>query len=159
MVSTNAAIGIAAGTAVAGVALGFGIGAVVFAGGGDSSESARSSSPPLFAPTSTTTTSRKPVVLPQPTDFAVDVAVTEQKCFGSAGCNYELAVHPRYIGATDVDDAASFIVTYEIIGGEDPQTGKITVNGGNMRWDQEARVTADANTTFSTRIVQILPQY
>lgn len=37
-------------------------------------------------------------VLPSPSDFRIEVIVTEQKCFGSAGCIYTYTLDPSYVG-------------------------------------------------------------
>lgn len=105
-------------------------------------------------PTSTTTA---PAVPPSPTDFAVDVVITEQQCFGSAGCNYELSVTPRYVGLGTL--TGNWTVVYEITGGEDPQTGNFTIDGDNVRWDEKKRIGGDAGAVFTAKVTQVVKKY
>lgn len=105
------------------------------------------------APTTTTA----PAVAPTPADFRVDVVVTEQKCFGSAGCNYRLNVSPLQISATDI--TGKWTVVYEITGGDDPQTGNFTVDGDQIRWDDEKRIQGSAGALFTARVTGVVRAY
>jgi hypothetical protein len=94
---------------------------------------------------------------PVPSDFVVDVTVTEQKCFGSAGCSYQLAVDPRYVGATTPE--GKWKVVYQIDGGDDPQMGNFTLDGEHVRWDSTKRADGSAGAVFTARVTQVLRDY
>ncbi|MBU8831494.1 hypothetical protein [Mycolicibacterium goodii] len=156
-ISKLAVAGIAAGALIlggfSGCAVGYGFGHDSSASAGSSGARSDSSSSGFSLPATTTA----PAVPPNVNDFAVDVVVTEQKCFGSAGCNYELSVNPRYIGFGDI--SGKWLVVYEITGGEDPQTGNFTIDGEHVRWDQDKRISGDAGAVFTARVVQVVKQY
>ena len=67
------------------------------------------------APTTTT------VPPPVPADFIVGVIITEQKCFGSAGCSYHYTISPQYISAKPLPDETTVVLT--VSGGEQDQVG------------------------------------
>jgi hypothetical protein len=157
---SNVTVAVGASALLVGVGVGFGIGAAVFAGSSDSGSSAATTRHSYDFLTTTSSVAATPD-LPPPvaTDFAVDVAITEQKCFGSAGCNYKLSINPRYVGTRGLSDNSKYLVTYEILGGEDPQTGNFRIDGTNIRWDQEKSMQGDQGATFTAKVTQILPQY
>lgn len=100
-----------------------------------------------------------PVRPPGPSDFVVDVTVTEQKCYGSAGCNYHLNIDPRYIGAANLTVGRNWLVIYEIRGGDDPQTGNFRLDGDNVRWDEEKTIQGPAGTVFAAKVTQVIEQH
>lgn len=94
---------------------------------------------------------------PAPSDFAVDVTVTEQRCYGTAGCSYELNINPRFVGLSA--PTGKWKVIYEITGGDDPQTGNFTVDGSHIRWDSDKTADGSSGAVFSARVTQVLPEY
>ncbi|MDA4103538.1 hypothetical protein MMON44395_18400 [Mycolicibacterium monacense DSM 44395] len=46
---------------------------------------------------------------PTAADFIIEVIVTEQKCFGSAGCNYRYTVNPQYISAQPLPEKTTVV--------------------------------------------------
>ena len=42
---------------------------------------------------------------------AVGVIITEQKCFGSAGCNYRYTINPQYISAKPLRGKTTVVLT------------------------------------------------
>ncbi|AHJ86324.1 hypothetical protein 32HC_46 [Mycobacterium phage 32HC] len=156
-ISKLAVAGIACGALIlggfGGCAFGYGIGSISSSPTTSGSAKSDSSSSPFDLPTTTTA----PAVPPSMTDFVVEVAVSEQKCFGSAGCNYELVVNPTYIGSTEIN--GKWLVIYEITGGEDPQTGNFTIDGGQIRWDSDKRISGSAGAVFTAQVVRVVKQY
>ncbi len=144
---------------IAGFILGVIVGGTVGYSIGTSPESNESSAAPTTrkAPVFITTETPAPVA-PKPFDFVVDIAVTEQQCFGGAGCNYELAINPRYVGITGLT-TGKYKVVYEIVGGDDPQQGNFTLDGTNIRWDQDKRIQGSSGAVFVANVLQVLPAY
>lgn len=70
-------------------------------------------------------------------DFVVTLTITEQKCFGSAGCNVNYRVEtPAYIGTAPLPTSGTIEVTYKVLGAEDPIMESFTVSGGQVRWSE-----------------------
>lgn len=132
---------------------------MAFGGDDDSNVASSASRQPASSYAAPEPSSTQAAAPPLPTDFAVDVVVTEQKCYGSAGCNYQLSVNPRYVGVGDLTDDQNVMVVYEIVGGDDPQQGNFRLEGGNIRWDQDKRIQGPAGAQFTANVLQVLPQY
>lgn len=115
------------------------------------------STPSSSAIAEATTTESLPAVAPKASDFRVDVTVTEQKCFGSAGCNYQLNVDPTYIGSATI--SGKWKVIYVLHGGDDPQTGNFTVDGDGVRWDSSKRIQGSSGAEFTAVVTQVLKDY
>ncbi|MCC9182547.1 hypothetical protein [Mycolicibacterium mageritense] len=149
-------IGITIGALIVGGVVGFGIGSNTSTpNGGTHAASSSSSNSDSYSPPITTTTA--PAIPPSAADFQVDVVVTEQKCFGSAGCNYELNINPRYVGLGPL--TGKWMVVYQINGGEEPQTGNFTLDGDNVRWDAEKTIEGSAGAVFTAQVTQVVKQY
>lgn len=99
---------------------------------------------PAPAPTVTVTKTAAPPPPPKvttfdgkPEDFVVTLTLTEQKCFGSAGCNVNYRVEtPTYIGTAPLPTSGTIEVTYKVLGAEDPIMESFTVTGGQVRWSE-----------------------
>jgi hypothetical protein len=66
---------------------------------------------------------------PAPADFVLTVVTTEQSCFGSAGCNVTYQIDVTYKGPRPLDGSDTWVLIYEVRGGEDLKVGNITVKG------------------------------
>jgi hypothetical protein len=72
-------------------------------------------------------------------DFVVGVIITEQKCFGSAGCSYRYTINPQYISAKPLPDKTTVVFT--VTGGEQDQVGNFTIDGdGTATFDRETSI-------------------
>jgi hypothetical protein len=117
----------------------------------------------VTAPSAVATASDEPTAAPAPppipADFAVDITITEQKCYGSAGCNYELNVNPRYVGSSAATLGRDWLVVYEINGGDDPQMGNFRLEGDNIRWDEKKTISGSAGAEFTATVTQVIEQH
>lgn len=75
-------------------------------------------------PTTTTTAARTPVA----EDFRVVLIETKKSCFGTAGCNISYDVELEY-GGPALKSSDTWLVTYEVRGGEDPKLDTLEVQG------------------------------
>src|SRR6185312_9957954 len=75
--------------------------------------------------------------LPVPGDFRLNLVITEQQCFGSAGCVIHYTFDPEYVGYATPSKSADFLVVYHVTGSDQPQTGNIRVSGGQFHWDRD----------------------
>jgi hypothetical protein len=110
--------------------------------------------PPHTAPS---TYSRIPAPLPSPSDFTIGVKVLEKKCFGSAGCNVSYRIEPQYTGVRSLD-GNTFIVIYEVTGGEDgPQINNFEVGGdGTVSYQKEESLsTSSSGATLTAKATSI----
>src|SRR3954470_5562488 len=87
-----------------------------------------------YAPAPSTATVAPPVAA----DFVVGVIITEQKCFGSAGCSYHYTINPQYISAKPLPEKTTVI--FNVTGGEQDQVGNFTI-------DQDGTATFDRETS------------
>jgi hypothetical protein len=90
------------------------------------------------APSAATTSAGRPAAVPaEPTpaktyptpaaaNFELAIKTTKKECFGSAGCNIQFTINLAYNGPA-LEPNSSWDVTYDITGGEDPQTNTLTV--------------------------------
>lgn len=112
---------------------------------------------PALAWSQTTTTSSKPVAAPPtPADFVVGVIITEQKCFGSAGCNYHYTINPQYISAKPLPEKTTVVFT--VSGGEQDQVGNFSIDAdGTATFDRETRISGEENANFQASVTQVIP--
>ena len=102
----------------------------------------------------TSTTTVPPVPL-TPADFQVTVIVTEQKCFGSAGCIFTYTIDPTYIGTRTSPGPAT--VVYEIQGADETQTGNFEIDAtGRATFDKEERIDASPGAVLSAVVTQVV---
>lgn len=122
----------------------------------DQAPSAKGSSPNA-ARSETMTASSRPVVAPPiPADFVVGVIITEQKCFGSAGCNYRYTINPQYVSAKPLPDRTT--VVYTVTGGDQDQVGNFSIDsGGTATFDRETSISGPANANLRATVTQIIP--
>ena len=75
----------------------------------DQATSTRSSGSAASWPEVTTTPPTPVAAPPTAADFIIEVIVTEQKCFGSAGCNYRYTVNQQYISAQSLPEKTTVV--------------------------------------------------
>lgn len=119
---------------------------------------------PAPAPTVTVTKTAAPPPPPKvttfegtPADFVVDLTITEQKCFGSAGCNVNYRVEtPAYIGTAPLPTTGTIEVTYKVLGAEDPIMESFTVSDGQVRWTEEGYAsTQNADVELTAEVTAV----
>lgn len=105
---------------------------------------------------SETTTSTTPAAAPlTPADFVVGVIITEQKCFGSAGCNYRYTINPQYISAKPLPDKTTVIFT--VTGGEQDQVGNFIIDSeGTATFDRETSISGEENANLQATVTQVI---
>lgn len=104
------------------------------------------------APAPTTTTVPPPV----PADFIVGVIITEQKCFGSAGCSYRYTINPQYLSANPLPDKTT--VVYTVTGGEQDQVGNFTIDqDATATFDRETSISGSEGADLRATVTQVIP--
>ncbi|WBP94048.1 hypothetical protein O6072_20305 [Mycolicibacterium neoaurum] len=101
---------------------------------------ASSTGSPASGWSSSTTPARPAAAPPTTADFVVGVIVTEQKCFGSAGCNFNYTINPQYISTKPLPEKTT--VVYTVTGGDQDQVGNFTI-------DSNRTATFDRETSIS----------
>lgn len=97
---------------------------------------------------------------PTPADFAIEVRVKEEECFGSAGCNVTIGITPSYSGDLNYGNDP-WDVTYEIVGADDgATTNTMTLEGENISFDDEALLqTQQKGTKITAKVTRVDPGY
>ncbi|ABM10882.1 MULTISPECIES: hypothetical protein [Mycolicibacterium] len=104
----------------------------------------------------TTTSPTRAAAPPTPADFVVGVVITEQKCFGSAGCNYRYTINPQYISSKPLPERTT--VVYTVTGGEQDQVGNFTIDAdGTATFDRETRISGEENANLQATVTQVIP--
>ncbi|MGV0815656.1 hypothetical protein ABQF34_27210 [Mycolicibacterium boenickei] len=107
----------------------------------------------LLSPTPTPTPAALP---PTAADFAVGVIVTEQQCFGSAGCSYHYTIDPQYVGTGPLPETPTVI--FKVIGGDQDQVGNFTVDAdGTATFDRETTISGPEGADLQATVTEILP--
>lgn len=148
---------------VAAAGIGFGAGN---AGGSEPTVTAEptattTASPPAAAPS---TPKAKPVeapkpppeptyATPKPADFKLAVKQLSKQCFGSAGCNITYRIVVTYLGKAKLDPSKTYEVTYDVRGGEDPQTNTLTIAGTESTVDKEEFISTTSKRKVLTAVV------
>jgi hypothetical protein len=122
-----------------------------------STTSSRSASTPgVGSAASTPAPATTTVPPPVPADFVVGVIITEQKCFGSAGCNYRYTINPQYISANPLPDKTT--VVYTVAGGEQDQVGNFTIDqDGTATFDRETSISGAEGADLQATVTQVIP--
>lgn len=85
---------------------------------------------------------------PDPKDFQINIRVTKQDCYGSAGCNITYQIDPHYTGPKDLKQ---WEVTYEVDGGDSPKVNTFTIDAsGTASFDKSEFVQTDSSTPHLT---------
>ncbi len=122
----------------------------------DQVRSSTGSNNPLPAWSEEPTSSSAAVAAPTPADFVVGVIITEQKCFGSADCNYRYTINPQYISAKPLPDKTTAI--YTVTGGEQDQIGNFTIDAdGTATFGRESRISGEENAKLQATVTQVIP--
>jgi hypothetical protein len=146
-----------------GLVVGLVLGSLAFAGG--------ASEPTTVAgPTKTVTVTSAPQASEAPTtsapagyspkasDWKVGVKVKEKQCFGEAGCNVTVSIHPQYTGDRELPTTGTIEVTYEISGDESgPVVQTFTVTGGDqVSYDKSADLsTSSSGVTPKAKVTDV----
>ena len=110
----------------------------------------------IFPSTASTMPSTTAAALPVPADFVVGVIVTEQKCYGSAGCNYRYTINPQYISAKPLP--ANTTVVFTVTGGDQEQIGNFTINEhGTATFDRETGISGPEGADLRATVTQVIP--
>lgn len=103
-----------------------------------------------------TTPTRSKVAPPTPADFIVGVIITEQKCFGSAGCNYHYTINPQYLSTKPLPDKTTVVFT--VTGGDQDQVGNFTIDAnGTATFDHETSISGQENANLKATVTQVIP--
>lgn len=102
------------------------------------------------------TSTRSKAAPPTPADFIVGVIITEQKCFGSAGCNYQYTINPQYISTKPLPDKTTVVFT--VTGGDQDQVGNFTIDAnGTATFDRETSISGQENANLKATVTQVIP--
>lgn len=112
---------------------------------------------PASAWSEVSTTSSTPVAAPPGVaDFLVGVIITEQKCFGSAGCNYRYTINPQYVSAKPLPEKTTVVFT--VTGGEQDQVGNFSIDAdGTATFDRETTISGEENANLQATVTQVIP--
>lgn len=96
-----------------------------------------------------------PTYSPSAKDFTLDVKVTEQKCFGSAGCNVKFHVELTYAGLP-LDPNKTYELVYRIDGTEDAYVNSLTLTGSKYTADESEFVqTKSSKSTLAAVVTDV----
>lgn len=110
--------------------------------------------PPPAAATRTPLPPPQPKV-PTPAEFQIGVVVTDQNCAAPNGCVYKYRVDPKYIGLHPLPEKEIKVV-YEVRGGNQPQVGDFTVQGGQARVLQDVPLEGPPGARLQAAVTQII---
>jgi hypothetical protein len=96
---------------------------------------------------------------PTTDDFAIEVSVKEQQCFGEAGCSTTFGIEPTYTGLET--PTGKFEITYELTGVEDgPVIETFTVEDSQFSFSPEISATVpSASTPVKAKITRVTAGY
>ncbi|KUI46882.1 hypothetical protein AU198_05935 [Mycobacterium sp. GA-1199] len=147
-VSTTVRRLLAALALVALVGSGVGVAAVMVFG---SVKEARQTETPSAKPA----TQAPPPKVPEPFEFTINVAVTDQHCAPEApGCFYKYSIEPKYIGMHPLPKTP-FTVFYEVVGGNAPQKGEFTVENGQAQILQDVVLEGPPSAQLKANVLQV----
>src|SRR5690554_6373880 len=94
---------------------------------------------------------------PEPADFSLAVKVLSKQCFGSAGCNVEFRIELTQENPDKFfDPDATYEITYEVKGGDDPYINTLTVQGGTYQVQETEFIsTPSGDSELRAEIVEI----
>jgi hypothetical protein len=92
---------------------------------------------------------------PTPADFVIGVVVTEQKCYGSAGCNYRYTINPQYVSSKPLPEKTT--VVFKVTGGDQDPVGNFTIDAdGTATFDRETGISGPEGADLQATVTQIL---
>ena len=111
-------------------------------------------------PPAASQTSRQPPPPPRPqvpipAEFQIGVVVTDQNCSGPSGCVYKYRIEPKYIGMHPLPEKEIKVV-YQVTGGNQPQVGDFTVQGGQARVLQDVALEGPPGARLQASVTQII---
>ncbi|WP_235682961.1 hypothetical protein [Mycolicibacterium alvei] len=84
------------------------------------------------------------------------MVVTEQKCYGSAGCNYRYTINPQYVSPKPLPEKTT--VVFKVTGGDQDQVGNFTIDAdGTATFDRETGISGPEGADLQATVTQILP--
>jgi hypothetical protein len=89
---------------------------------------------------------------PTKSNFKLAVKILRKQCFGSAGCNITYRIDVTYAGV-ELDPSATYEVTYEVKGGEDPIVNTFEVTGDSASVQQEEMASTKRSADKLTAVV------
>lgn len=127
---------------------GFGLAAIVIFGQDGTS-----------TPTAQQTTPRKTLAPPPPSvptsqEFTINVVVTAQGCPPDGACVYTYTIEPKYIGFHPLPQTP-FTVEYEVVGGNEPQPGKFTVQGNQAQILKDVLVEGPPGAQLQANVIRV----
>ena len=129
---------------------------VALATGCAATEKATSGSSLAAGSSAVTTPTKTKAAPPTPADFIVGVIITEQKCFGSAGCSFHYTINPQYISAKPLPDKTTVI--YTVTGGDQDQVGNFTIDAhGTATFDREESIDGQEGAVLKATVTQVIP--
>ena len=111
-------------------------------------------------PPAASQTSRQPPPPPRPqvpipAEFQIGVVVTEQNCSGPSACVYKYRIEPKYIGMHPLPEKEIKVV-YQVTGGNQPQVGDFTVQGGQARVLQDVALEGPPGARLQASVTQVI---
>lgn len=95
--------------------------------------------------------------VPAPTDFALEMVVLREACFGSAGCNVTFTIKVNYLAVRLPDASKTFTVIYDVTGATQPFTDSFTINGTQVSMRSEQFIQTDSpNAALVATVTQTL---
>lgn len=92
---------------------------------------------------------------PSAADFTLTPKITDQECFGSAGCNVVFHVAMDYTGPV-LSESDTWLITYEARGGEDgPLIGTLRLRGERFDANNETVSTASSAKKISIKVTDV----
>jgi hypothetical protein len=102
-----------------------------------------------YVPTATPTPDK---LMPSSKDVTVGLKILSNHCFGSAGCNVTYRIDPK----TSVPCIPACTVTYDVVGGEQPQSGNFTIDNFEARFQSEDMIqTKSSKAKLTTKVTDI----
>ncbi|MGX9672049.1 hypothetical protein [Mycobacterium sp. HM-7] len=81
--------------------------------------------------------------------------MTDQKCFGSAGCNYRYTIDPHYTGTVPLPTKTT--VVFKVTGGDQSQIGNFTIDSsGTATFDRETGISGPEGADLQAVVTQII---
>ncbi|MCK0176337.1 hypothetical protein [Mycolicibacterium sp. F2034L] len=138
---------VAAAVALIGmVAGGIGVGAFLVIGGGDRQQQEAAVTTTRAVPTPKVPTAR---------DFTVGVVVSDQNCDPAGQCVYTYTIEPKYIGMHPLPPN-EIRVSYQVLGGQEPQDGTFTVHDDQARFFKDVTVNGPPGAALTATVVDVV---
>lgn len=90
---------------------------------------------------------------PTVADYVLTIKELEKQCFGSAGCNISFRVEVTTLYTETVDPNATYELTYEVQGGDDPLLNTLTLTGDQYETDESEFIGTASSDAKLTAVV------